>query len=116
MPIRPENRDRYPKNWKDIRKKILERAGHKCEKCGVPNGAYGHRRPDGSFCNYDEPGSLPEDVDLPGAFKIVLTIAHLDHVPENCSEENLRAWCQRCHNRYDAPMRAAGRKARARLT
>ena len=33
---------------------------------------------------------------------IVLTIAHLDHVPENCADENLRAWCQRCHLRYDA--------------
>jgi hypothetical protein len=34
--------------------------------------------------------------------KIVLTIAHLDHTPENCDPENLRAWCQRCHLRYDA--------------
>lgn len=33
---------------------------------------------------------------------IVLTIAHLEHVPENCSPENLRAWCQRCLLRYDA--------------
>lgn len=34
--------------------------------------------------------------------RIVLTIAHLDHTPENCGDENLRAWCQRCHLRYDA--------------
>lgn len=34
--------------------------------------------------------------------KIVLTIAHLDHTPENCDPANLRAWCQRCHLTYDA--------------
>lgn len=48
--------------------------------------------------------------------KIILTVAHLDHRPENCTDENLKALCQRCHNRYDAPMRAAGRKARKRAT
>lgn len=36
---------------------------------------------------------------------IVITIAHLDHTPENNDPDNLRAWCQRCHNRYDAPHR-----------
>jgi len=35
-------------------------------------------------------------------------LAHLDHQPENCARENLKALCQRCHNAYDAPMRARG--------
>ena len=26
MPIKPENKSRYPKNWKQIRNSILERA------------------------------------------------------------------------------------------
>jgi hypothetical protein len=34
--------------------------------------------------------------------RIVLTIGHLDHTPENCDPENLRAWCQRCHLTYEA--------------
>lgn len=46
--------------------------------------------------------------------KIVLTVAHLDHTPENCADDNLLHLCQRCHNRYDAPTRAAGIKARRR--
>jgi hypothetical protein len=46
--------------------------------------------------------------------RIVLTVAHLDHIPEHCADENLRAWCQKCHLGYDAPTRAAGIKARAR--
>jgi 5-methylcytosine-specific restriction endonuclease McrA len=90
MPIRPENKDRYPKDWKQISLRIRQRAGNKCEDCGVDN--YSIR--DGS--------------------KIILTVAHLDHTPENCSNENLRAWCQRCHNRYDAPVRRQGIKQRRR--
>ena len=90
MPIRPENKDRYPANWKEIRKAILDRAGNRCELCGVVNG-----------------GRHPET----GA-TVVLTIMHLDHTPENCDPENLKAACQKCHNSYDAPVRAAGVKRR----
>jgi 5-methylcytosine-specific restriction endonuclease McrA len=46
------------------------------------------------------------------ALCVVLTTAHLDHDPSNCDPANLRAWCQRCHNTYDAPMRAERRRAR----
>jgi 5-methylcytosine-specific restriction endonuclease McrA len=90
VPIRPENKNRYPKDWDAISRTIRERAGNKCEECGVPN--YSIR--DGA--------------------KIVLTVAHLDHTPENCDPQNLKAWCQRCHNRYDAPMRRQGIQGRAR--
>ncbi|NJM13727.1 MAG: hypothetical protein HC889_19405 [Synechococcaceae cyanobacterium SM1_2_3] len=30
MPMKPENRARYPRNWKQIRAAILERAGQRC--------------------------------------------------------------------------------------
>lgn len=30
---------------------------------------------------------------------------HMDQYPENCADENLRALCQRCHNRYDVKHR-----------
>lgn len=93
MPIRPENVERYPKDWKRIRDEILERAGHRCEECGVANGSM----------RQNASGKM---------VRIVLTIGHRDHVPEHCDPDNLRAWCQRCHNRYDAPVRAANRKAR----
>lgn len=52
-----------------------------------------------------------DDIEGP---KIVLTVAHLDHKPENCDDANLLHLCQSCHNRYDAPVRAAGIKSRAR--
>ena len=85
MPIKPENKARYPKNWKEIRAKILERADNKCE--GSPD--FPHYRVE-NYSKHIETGS-----------KVVLTIAHLDHIPENCDENNLRAWCQRCHLNYD---------------
>ena len=85
MPIRPENKARYPKNWKQISAAIRERAGNKCE--GSP--AY----PD---CRAENGAAHPST-----GSRVVLTVAHLDHTPENCEPENLRAMCQRCHLTYD---------------
>jgi hypothetical protein len=39
MPIRPENKARYPKDWSAISKRVRERADNLCEHCGVPNGS-----------------------------------------------------------------------------
>lgn len=33
--------------------------------------------------------------------KVVLTVGHLEHQPEDCRDEVLKHWCQRCHLRYD---------------
>lgn len=50
MPIKLENRSRYPKNWtSEIRPAILERAHHRCEHCRVPNYALGYRDGHGNF-------------------------------------------------------------------
>ena len=39
MPIKPENKKLYPKNWKEISKRIrFERAKGLCEKCGANYG------------------------------------------------------------------------------
>jgi acyl-CoA synthetase (AMP-forming)/AMP-acid ligase II len=85
MPIRPENRARYPSDWKAISADARRRACNRCE--GSPD------FPDCRAANgqpHPETGS-----------RVVLTVAHLDHQPENCAPENLRAWCQRCHLHYD---------------
>lgn len=99
MPIRPENKARYPADWGRISVTIKCRAGWKCEQVD----AYGVR------CGavHGEPHPITGS-------RVVLTVAHLDHQPENCAEGNLLAMCQRCHNTYDAPMRRAGIKERAR--
>ena len=41
---------------------------------------------------------------------VILTIAHLDHCPENAALANLRALCQRCHLTYDRRTRLARRE------
>ena len=100
MPVKPENKHRYPKNWKQISERILARAGHKCEQCGVKNYAFRNKRT-GEVSDDGTQIEAWELADGDKVTKIVLTIAHLDHVPENCSDDNLRAWCQKCHLAYD---------------
>jgi len=97
MPIRPENRDRYPADWPEISREI--RFGRavdetlclpRCEctgQCGL------HR---GRRCR-ETNGAVA----LFARGVVVLTVAHLDHQPENCDRNNLKAMCQRCHLRYD---------------
>jgi hypothetical protein len=38
---------------------------------------------------------------VPKIGRFTLTVAHLDHTPENCGADNLRAWCSVCHCRND---------------
>jgi hypothetical protein len=131
MPIKPENRGRYPANWKQIRERILARAEHRCEKCKVANGtriARGQGEDAGTYMTDDanvysaETGEhlgqcRMSSYDVARMTDIVLTIAHLDHTPENCEADNLRAWCQRCHLWYDAEHHAETARAtrRARM-
>ncbi len=97
MPISPENRARYPRDWKAISLRIrTERAGNRCEcegECGR-----GHE----GRCNAinGQPHPVTGSV-------VVLTCMHLDHTPERCDDDNLRAACQRCHLSYDAKHHAA---------
>lgn len=93
MPILPENKARYPRDWK-LRSQFVRfyRAKNRCEWCGAENGKA-----------HPVTGS-----------RVVLTVAHVfDERPEAASLMNLAALCQRCHNRHDAPGRQARRRARA---
>jgi hypothetical protein len=109
----------YPPTWKQTRERILERAGHKCERCGLRNGIAGWRDDDGEF--WIEPAYGDDGEPLTGAvlkqmglFRIVLTIAHLVlDGPLDCPDTDLQALCQKCHNSLDAPMRARHRKEKA---
>jgi len=84
----PINYNRYPTNWKDLRKQVLERAKNKCEFCGVENYSIVRR----VYKNYEGKN-----------VRIILTIAHLDHDEMNhdVKLERLAALCQQCHLRYD---------------
>ena len=110
MPIREEMKDLYPDDWPEIRAEIRARAGDKCEGCGLANKAIGYRDSTGHFWVEDTESFIPDDVGK--LITIVLTVAHVDHDPTNNDRDNLRLWCQKCHNGHDAQHRADGRRAR----
>jgi hypothetical protein len=107
MPIRPENRARYPRDWKAVSAAIRARAGGRCEcegECGL------HRTTPGPRRCVEQNGEAARFA----KGKVVLTVAHLDHTPENCQPSNLKAMCQRCHLRYDVAHHARTRRTDVR--
>ncbi len=90
MPIKPENKKLYPDNWNEIRERIRQRAKDRCEWCGVVN-HYCINRISREPCLSDEYEAI----------RVVCTVAHLDHNPQNNSDDNLAFLCQKCHNNYD---------------
>lgn len=90
MPIKPENRKRYPANWKWISETIRFKRAHGYCECG------GECSVHQNLCNAKHGWPHP----ITGS-SVVLTVAHLDHQPENNSFDNLKAMCQRCHLNYD---------------
>ena len=105
MPIRPENKARYPKTWKAMVAQAAARSGGRCEcdgKCGQAH--------EGGRCDAINRQPHPQTGSI-----VVLTLAHEHGVPlEETDIARMFHACQRCHNRYDAPMRRAGIKERAR--
>jgi hypothetical protein len=99
-PIRPENRDRYPDDWPEISREIrFVRAGGRCEcegECGMPGHLQGMFEFGESRCL-----NIHGEPSVYSGKRVVLTTAHLDHTPENCDPENLRAFCNGCHLWYD---------------
>lgn len=120
------NRKLYPANWEAIALEIKNAAGWKCQECGRPCRKPGEDWSD--FCQSLLAGGGPEDewylqtgeeyhneltgewgwIEKPGRF--TLTVAHLNHQPEDCRPENLRALCAPCHCRYDLAAMATKRR------
>jgi len=68
------NRALYPDDWEAISLRIRERAGWRCEWCEA---------------EYGKPNPITGSI-------VVLSVAHLDHNPANCADDNLVALCQKC--------------------
>lgn len=124
MPIKPENKALYGPCWSMVSQEVREMAHQRCQNCGVKNGSvvvrgragtrhegYFLTQSGGLYC--DDGGGLQGYMDFMDfcgrdkSTKIVLTVAHLDHDPRNLDLNNLRAWCQACHLRYDAKLHQA---------
>ena len=113
MPIDYAN---YPPDFKEISRRIrFDRAGGKCENCGIAN-----------YTVIEYVDDVRESITLFEKFKharayanlknsqymrvgnkgvwfsvVILTTAHLDHDTWNSDDDNLRALCQRCHLTHD---------------
>ena len=80
----------YPKDWPDISWRIRNRAKGQCEctgQCGLHRG--------NRCCELDGAEAAW------ASGQVILTVAHLNHYPPDCRDENLLALCQTCHLRYD---------------
>lgn len=141
MPIKPENRARYPKDWPAISLAARERAQWRCQHPGCKATQYsvgrwilwaGDQRHEWRPVEGNTPATTAQDREFWMAGEgcgadgerwtysaarafidrwaweederpivIVLTVAHLNHQPEDCRPENLAAMCQRHHLAYD---------------
>jgi hypothetical protein len=140
MPIRREWRHLYRgPEWTAIRKRILARAGNKCEQCGKPNGAviftytwqtwklgpglYCHKLyhmvwikeaskvwRDQAMCPV--PANCWPSKGLPRRITAQIGVAHLDGNPANRADTNLRALCTWCHLHHDMPAHQIARQTR----
>lgn len=115
----PVNYNRYPSDWFGrLHRIVWNRAQGKCEKCGLHHGSTvmsikmpmyrGKKRIYRVQWHEYYPEVLPKGAKL---VVVVLTKAHLDHDADNkhVHPSRLRLWCQLCHLRYDAYMKAQKR-------
>ncbi|OUC15644.1 MAG: hypothetical protein B0A82_05825 [Alkalinema sp. CACIAM 70d] len=121
----PMDRTLYPRDWDTIARAIKDAANWTCQGCGRPC-----RRPgesDMELCDriidhfpqweddlavtIDDPEQGPIDVLKLGRF--TLTVAHLNHIPQDCRPENLKALCAPCHCRMDLKAMATKRRLKA---
>ena len=72
----------YPTDWRSRAKDCLERAGYRCEDCGIRH------------------GTLRVGKHRYNLYFVQLHAAHMNHDPGNPQAE-LRALCPACHLKYD---------------
>ena len=126
MPIKAQLRKFYGKVWRtETRPRILARAGNCCERCGKPDRAkVATTTGRGIFGCWMVWALVDDDRTIPGEWhddrgqwasvetyhterrefriiRVVLTIAHLNHVAGDDRDENLAALCQWCHLIHD---------------
>jgi len=110
----PVNYKLYDKTWHSvIRPAIMRRANNHCEFCGIKNYTLvrvfrsGIRQTIDEYFTAKDANSVCAsynkglDLKISKYIVVVLTVAHLDHNIENNDYQNLKALCQKCHNRHD---------------
>jgi hypothetical protein len=113
VPISPENKARYPKDWKTVVvPRIRARSGNRCEctgQCGIEHSI---QPPEAETLRCWAVNGEPHPIT---GSKVVLTVMHLNHTPEDCADDNLLHGCQACHLRYDRAEHLRSRRHRASI-
>ncbi|HEY9762376.1 MAG TPA: hypothetical protein V6D07_07610 [Trichocoleus sp.] len=91
-------RARYPDDWEAIALEVKVKADWCCQDCSRQC-----QRPE------ESPEQLRSRIGKAKSRQYLLTVAHLDQNPANCSGDNLKALCTGCHLRYDRQFRARQR-------
>ncbi len=86
------NKQLYPRNWREIREAVKERAHHRCEECGI------------------EEGTLLTSHSTGKRYILYLHAAHLGDNPRDVRKCNLRCLCPSCHMRLDRKQETEVRK------
>lgn len=111
----PMNRSLYPANWEEIALQVKNESNWTCEHCGKRC-----KHPEETALGFIERIQTNRLSECPVVAEFVshpkrwvLTVAHLDHCPENCDRSNLRALCAPCHCRYDLSQMARKKRLKA---
>ncbi|MFE1599081.1 hypothetical protein [Methylobacterium sp. ID0610] len=111
MPIRPEHRFFYPIDWPQLSEAIrFRRARGRCEACARPHLQRVCHLGDGRWWDAeigawrDGTGrrlrgrpKIGDLIDRVRTTRVVLATTHRDHDSSNNADDNLAAFCQRCH-------------------
>ena len=105
MPINYKN---YHPDWKDvIRPSILKRDNYRCRECGAPNRTRIIRQSEKEWLEVDPIIEREAKATGQKIIKIVLTVAHLNHLITDNRDENLKSLCQLHHLRLDSKHKVA---------
>jgi hypothetical protein len=116
-------RERYADDWEQISLAIRARAQQRCECTGQCGAEHGGRcdAPNGTRIDREEVRPWrwrPHVCDTMcvtekcWGTRVILTVAHVDHVETNNAPGNLLALCQRCHLTLDRGDNLARRRER----
>lgn len=107
----PINQKHYHPDWKDkIRPRILKRDNYRCKVCGVPNKTEIIRTSNDNWLKVDSLIRAEAKKTGQKIVKIVLTVAHLNHIVTDNRDENLSSLCQLHHIQHDRDHKVQMRK------
>lgn len=97
-----QNRKDYPDNWNDeIRPSILIRDGYKCVECKIKHRSYVLITDRNERVQIEHDEFLEYKRAGQNCYKIYLQVSHINNIKSDCSTENLRTLCNRCHATAD---------------